>query len=231
MDYNDVYNTISRKIEKYVYVSEGKKHEIRLFISTNNDICFAPKRRRNGGYMLSVSEMEKWDSLTKVNKGNKTDLVKRMRKRAESGVAMLNESGLWTDIKKELLEFLDLSNDDIRRDFIDGDIYETYRSKKYDWLSCYQVFSSLKAKKCWKNPSFDKYDYSYKEHVINSVKCAIANKEDIRFAWRNVYDNTLEIIGANDIYRGYYSEEYRNCGNGHYYLLFDATHAIYYEDD
>ena len=230
MDYNDVYNTISRKIEKYVYVSEGEKHEIRLFISTNNDICFAPKRRRNGGYMLSVSEMEKWDSLTKVNKGNKTDLVKRMRKRAESGVAMLNESGLWTDIKKELLEFLDLSNDDIKRDFIDGDIYETYRSKKYDWLSCYQVFSSLKANRCWKNPTFGKYDSS-KDSIINSVKCAIANKKDIRFAWRNVYDNTLEIIGTNDIYRGFYSEEYRNCGNGHYYLLFDATHAIFYEDD
>ncbi len=231
MDYNDVYNTISRKIEKYVYVSEGEKHEIRLFISSNNDICFAPKRRRNGGYMLSVYQMEKWDSLTKVNKGNKTDLVKRMRKRAESGVAMLNESGLWDDIKKELLEFLDLSNDDIKRDFVDGDIYELYRTKKYDWLSCYQVFSSLKAKKCWKNPSFDKYAYLYKEYVINSVKCAIADKKSIRFNWRNVYDNTLEIIGTNGIYRGYYSEEYRNCGNGHYYLLFDATHAIYYEDD
>ena len=231
MDYNDVYNTISRKIEKYVYVSDGEKHEIRLFISSNNDICFAPKRRRNGGYMLSVYQMEKWDSLTKVNKGNKTDLVKRMRKRAESGVAMLNESGLWDDIKKELLEFLDLSNDDINRDFVDGDIYELYRTKKYDWLSCYQVFSSLKAKKCWKNPSFDKYAYLYKEHVINSVKCAIADKKSIRFNWRNVYDNTLEIIGTNGIYRGYYSEEYRNCGNGHYYLLFDATHAIYYEDD
>ena len=231
MDYNDVYNTISRKIEKYVYVSDGEKHEIRLFISSNNDICFAPKRRRNGGYMLSVYQMEKWDRLTKVNKGNKTDLVKRMRKRAESGVAMLNESGLWDDIKKELLEFLDLSNDDIKRDFVDGDIYELYRTKKYDWLSCYQVFSSLKAKKCWKNPSFDKYAYLYKEHVINSVKCAIADKKSIRFNWRNVYDNTLEIIGTNGIYRGYYSEEYRNCGNGHYYLLFDATHAIYYEDD
>ena len=230
MDYNDVYNTISRKIEKYVYVSEGEKHEIRLFISTNNDICFAPKRRRNGGYMLSVSEMEKWDSLTKVNKGNKTDLVKRMRKRAESGVAMLNESGLWTDIKTELLKFLDLSNDDIRRDFIDGDIYETYRSKKYDWLSCYQVFSSLKAKKCWKNLSFDKYDLN-KDSIINSVKRAISDKKPIRFSWRNVYDNTLEIISDNGIYKGYYSEEFRNCGNGHYYLLFDATHAIYYEDD
>ena len=230
MDYNDVYNTISRKIEKYVYVSEGEKHEIRLFISTNNDICFAPKRRRNGGYMLSVSETDKWDSLTKVNKDNKTDLVKRMRKRAESGVVMLNSSGLWTDIKKELLNFLGLSDDEIRRDFIDGNIYETYRSKKYDWLSCCQVFSSLKAKKCWKNPSFDKYDLN-KDSIINSVKRAISDKKPIRFSWRNVYDNTLEIIGTNDIYRGFYSEEYRNCGNGHYYLLFDATHAIFYEDD
>ena len=230
MDYNDVYNTISRKIEKYVYVSEGEKHEIRLFISTNNDICFAPKRRRNGGYMLSVSETDKWDSLTKVNKGNKTDLVKRMRKRAESGVVMLNSSGLWTDIKKELLNFLGLSDDEIRRDFIDGNIYETYRSKKYDWLSCCQVFSSLKAKKCWKNPSFDKYDLN-KDSIINSVKRAISDKKPIRFSWRNVYDNTLEIISDNGIYRGFYSEEYRNCGNGHYYLLFDATHAIYYEDD
>lgn len=231
MDYNDVYNTISRKIEKYVYVSEGEKHEIRLFISSNNDICFAPKRRRNGGYMLSVCQMEKWDSLTKVNNGNKTDLVKRMRKRAANGVVMLNSSGLWTDIKIELLKFLGLSDDDIKRDFVDGDIYELYRTKKYDWLNTYQIFFALKAKKCWKNPSFDKYAYLYKESVINSVKCAIVDKKTIRFNWRNVYDNTLEIINNNGVYRGYYSEEFRNCGNGHYYLLFDATHAIFYEDD
>ena len=230
MEYNDIYNTISRKIEKYVYVSEGEKHEIRLFISTNNDICFAPKRRRNGGYMLSVSEMDKWDSLTKVNKGNKTDLVKRMRKRAESGVVMLNSSGLWTDIKTELLNFLGLSDDEIRRDFIEGNIYKIYRSKKYDWLSNYQVFFALKAKKCWKNLSFEKYDLN-KDSIINSVKRAISDKEPIRFSWRNVYDNTLEIISDNGIYKGYYSEEFRNCGNGHYYLLFDATHAIFYEDD
>lgn len=230
MEYNDVYNTISRKIEKYVYVSEGKKHEVRLFISKENYICVAIKGSRKYGYVVSVSEMDKWDSLTKVNKGNKTDLVKRMRKRAESGIEMLNESGLWVEIKKELMKFLDLSDDDIRRDFIDGDIYETYRTKKYDWLNSYQVFFALKSKKCWKNPSFGKYDSS-KDSIINSVKRAIGEKKPIRFAWRNVYDNTLEIINDNDIYRGFYSEEFKGCGNGHYYLLFDATHAIFYEDD
>ena len=41
----------------------------------------------------------------------------------------------------------------------------------------------------------------------------------------------LEIINDNDVYRGFYSEEFKGCGNGHYYLLFDATHAIFYEDD
>ena len=230
MDYNDVYNTISRKIEKYVYVSEGEKHEIRLFISKENYICVAPKRARKYGYVVSVSEMDKWDSLTKVNKGNKTDLVKRMRKRAESGIEMLNESGLWVDIKKELMKFIDLSDDDIRRDFIDGDVYETYRTKKYDWLNSYQVFFSLKAKKCWKNPSFGKYDFS-KDNIIDYFKRSISDKKPIRFTWRNVYDNTLEILSDNGIYRGFYSEEFRGCGNGHYYLLFDATHAIFYEDD
>ena len=230
MEYNDIYNTISRKIEKYVYVSEGEKHEIRLFISKENYICVAPKRARKYGYVVSVSEMDKWDSLTKVNKGNKTDLVKRMRKRAESGIEMLNESGLWVDIKKELMKFIDLSDDDIRRDFIDGDVYETYRTKKYDWLNSYQVFFSLKAKKCWKNPSFGKYDFS-KDNVIDYFKRSISDKKPIRFTWRNVYDNTLEILSDNGIYRGFYSEEFRGCGNGHYYLLFDATHAIFYEDD
>lgn len=77
---------------------------------------------------------------------------------------------------------------------------------------------------------FDKYDSS-KESIINSVKCAIFDNESISFSWRNVYDNTLELINDNGIYRGFYSEEFRNCGNGHYYLLFDATHAIFYEDD
>ena len=230
MEYNDVYHTISKKIEKYVYVSEGKKHEIRLLLSKENYICVAPKRARKYGYVVSVSEMDKWDSLTKVNKGNKTDLVKRMRKRAESGIEMLNESGLWVDIKKELMKFIDLSDDDIRRDFIDGDIYETYRTKKYDWLKSYQVFFSLKAKKCWKNPSFGKYDFS-KDNVIDYFKRSISDKKPIRFTWRNVYDNTLEVISDNGIYRGFYSEEFRGCGNGHYYLLFDATHAIFYEDD
>jgi len=33
------------------------------------------------------------------------------------------------------------------------------------------------------------------------------------------------------IKKAWYSEEYRNCGNGHYYLALNPTHALFYEDD
>ena len=31
--------------------------------------------------------------------------------------------------------------------------------------------------------------------------------------------------------QAWYSEEYRNCGNGHYYLALDESAALFYEDD
>jgi hypothetical protein len=31
--------------------------------------------------------------------------------------------------------------------------------------------------------------------------------------------------------KAFYSEEFKDCGNGHYYLAIDNTHALFYEDD
>ena len=75
---------------------------------------------------------------------------------------------------------------------------------------------------------YNKWD---RKHYNADVEKAIANKKNYSRRWTNGYDNTLEIIFNDDYPRGWYSEEFRNSGNGHYYLLFDATHAIFYEDD
>ena len=47
------------------------------------------------------------------------------------------------------------------------------------------------------------------------------------------YDVTYTIDKAEEGKRrgAWLSNEYRNCGNGHYGLLLDATHAVFYEDD
>lgn len=47
--------------------------------------------------------------------------------------------------------------------------------------------------------------------------------------WRGrSYDISLSLDEKG---RAFYAEEYRNCGNGHYYLALDARHAIHVEDD
>ena len=63
------------------------------------------------------------------------------------------------------------------------------------------------------------------------VADCIKNGGEFSRRWENGYDNTVEIANRDGKKLAWYSEEYRRCGNGHYYLMFDATHAIFYEDD
>jgi hypothetical protein len=67
--------------------------------------------------------------------------------------------------------------------------------------------------------------------MIAEVADCIKNGKRFHRRWENGYDNTVSVWTANGEKYASYSEEYRNCGNGHYYLMFDATHAIFYEDD
>ena len=58
-------------------------------------------------------------------------------------------------------------------------------------------------------------------------KLPITVSTDGRFT--NGYDVSYNYQPEDN--KAWYSEEYRGCGNGHYYLALDATHALFYEDD
>lgn len=56
------------------------------------------------------------------------------------------------------------------------------------------------------------------------------NSETMR--WYGSYDYSIEFHkDEQGEIKAWYSAEYKGCGNGHYYLLLDTTHAIFYEDD
>ena len=88
-------------------------------------------------------------------------------------------------------------------------------------------------------------EFLYFEHAIKSpdytsrgvrmewrekeLTVKIKSLSPFREAWRGrSYDISMSI---NPDGRAFYSEEYRNCGNGHYFMLLDARHAIHVEDD
>lgn len=61
------------------------------------------------------------------------------------------------------------------------------------------------------------------------IKSALSSGEKIDLDARAGYDVSYSYEPEKK--KAYYREEYRGCGNGHYYLALDADHALFCEDD
>jgi hypothetical protein len=214
----------------------GGSKIVRLWKTNDGRIAIMDKGRKKWGHELSSWDgFENWATLRLVEH-DEIDYYKRFVKRATDALKMLNESGFWKDIKESIEHFFNLSEteqrelvNDIMTNSYELFYHEVYKENgKYSWVSGYQVFEAFVRKTCWKSIPWSKYN---RQRESAEIENAIKDKKDYHRRWTNGYDNTIEITFADDYPRGWLSCEYRGCGNGHYYLLFDATHAIFYEDD
>lgn len=226
--------TCEHKQKFRVKLADGTSKVVRLWCSEDGRPCIIDKGRRNWGHYLNSGwnfETKDWVSLTPVEKRG-VDLKKRLIKRATAAQKMLAESGLWGDIKDEIETFLSLTEDEMEKfmeDVENGKLFEAAWDKKYSWFHTYQIFDSFLRYKCWKSINFYKRDRQYEVSRINDT---LREKGKYRRHWTKGYDNSVEVsLGEDGMMRAWYSEEFRDCANGHYYLMFDATHAIFYEDD
>lgn len=69
--------------------------------------------------------------------------------------------------------------------------------------------------------------------IKEEIKEAIANRRSYSCRFDNGYDGSVEIRFGDEPGdpRAWCSEEYRNCGNGHYYLLLDENKKLFVEND
>lgn len=236
MTLQEIREIVTSKFAKQYRVNliSGGSKIVRLWLHEDGRIAIMGKGRKKWGHELSSwsDHYEDWATLKLVeHKG--TDRASLVRRRAKDAVKYLAQSGFWSDIKKEIEYFLEnVDIEEFCKDMEKGSYENFYcqcgEGQKYEWCSTYQVFESFYNKNCWKSIAYDKWN---RKNYNADVEKTIADKKNYSRRWTNGYDNTLEITFNDDYPRGWYSEEYRGCGNGHYYLLFDATHAIFYEDD
>ena len=237
MTYEEVRNIVESSYPKEfrATLTNGTTNKVRLWRRGNAVFMIDKGKRKWGHDIFYFRPHDEWVKLELVQRKDR-DVYSTFMKRARKAVEMLTESGLWEDIKDEIEYFLSLDEEkqreivcDITSDFYNNFYDQTKKDGKYNWVHTYQVFSSFANKICWKSIAWHKHTRAKNE---NDVKQAIANKTNFSRTWRNGYDNSVEIsLGEDGKLRGWYSEEFYRCGNGHYYLLFDATHAIFYEDD
>ncbi len=67
------------------------------------------------------------------------------------------------------------------------------------------------------------------EMVLNVIKSNMEKKTVTHESGKSSYDVSFEYNPEKN--KAWYSEEYRGCGNGHYYIALNPTHALFVEDD
>lgn len=234
MKAQEVFDVVEKATTKeFKVVINGRVEKKRLFISITNDVCEYKKGSRRYGYRLYDYDVMNWESVapyqTKI-----TDVVK-VRNYMTKVVKYLSASGLWRNIREDYEIILSLT-DDVLDDIIHSS-WTDQRDKLQkiavemgrDKLSFHCDGIIYTAKRGIKSVNYDTYS---KLNVLSMVEEGIKKGSFLNYKWRKGYDNSIEVKTIeNNIVCGWYSEEYKDCGNGHYYLLLDARHAHYYEDD
>lgn len=194
-----------------LYVLIGGKRR-KLFINRDEGVIgiIAPHKKRNG-YLFSA-----WDSIEKIcnsapKKGiSQEDIQRRLVLKYQKLVAKASFSNIFTrnilnaDLTKSLYE-----NGITSGTRIDGQVISLETIRKWCGEANYQKFKeALKEKKPFNSGRFNFRGYD-------------------GTLWTVVYTSKDEI---NEINAGF-SKEYRNCGNGYYYLLINDDNFIGYDID
>jgi hypothetical protein len=196
---------------KEVILTDGSK--ARIFFATNGFLCQFRKGSRKYGYYLDQSNIE---SLVEAKQKKEKTIDEKTFK-------------VISKFRKEALKAT-FTNDFIRDCIALPDTFENWVAEGKKSAYQYGVTTGCKitgdlvsvetvAKNCWNG---------------NALKQAIAEKREFRsgtFRFQG-YDGSVSLEkNENGEIRGFLNKEYKNCGNGYYYLLINDNYFIGYDVD
>lgn len=134
------------------------------------------------------------------------DEATKWERRVKNVIKKLEASGLWENLKTDFEKMLEGG-------------YENRHENRgsIGWDACDCITKSMYFGKFWN------------AHKKQMIKECMEKKESVSFSTRVSYDVSFEYDAERN--KAWYSEEYRGCGNGHYYLAIDKNTALFYEDD
>lgn len=222
-------------------VVQRKKEKARYFVTNNNTIAKYGKGRRRVGYAV--------EDVNRIVVEDKKNIKTAERRWNDSWVKVINRlqlSGLYVDLLANAKVALEIGYDKIQTA---NEIYWKQENKRDDRVAAIKkiderlihqtekkgkMSDTAKTEIIWymsrpaaiKKMNFGKYSNDEK---LSEIKKAMTNKKEIKMSGRTNYDISFSYSPL--LNKAWYSEEFRNCGNGHYYLALDSTHALFYEDD
>ncbi len=245
MKYNDVRDLIERMGKRCYRVEtpEGVKR-MRLSLSAIGDVIEMISRSRKYGTHVPHATVESWESVVPYQ--SKTTAKQKWERGWNKVLSYLKSSGFWADVQEDIELGLKVGYDTVMKirnlSFNERDKIKEIAPELVDKTFIEYHMTGLPRVKTMR---FSNYKYT-NEIQRQRLKDAIESKQHIEINDRANYDISVEFRPANHTFpedhfakgslptpyhRCWYSEEYKGCGNGHYYLGIDHIHALFYEDD
>lgn len=199
------------------------------------------KRKKRYGYRYNPADFAaNYDPII-LSDQEKTEI---WHKRIRRALKKIEESGLWknSNVEEMFRNLLKISLQEKHEILCTADQrkLEAYM-EKYPFMfqknDCGELtphpkysYESELADCRMKTMYFGKYEnFQIKE----SIKNAMSSRRNISRKGYTNYDVSFELKYDTEdgIPRAWYSEEYKGCGNGHYYIAISENSAIFCEDD
>ncbi len=236
-------------MDKKIAINLNDNKEYRFVIESDGSYFVLAPKRKTRGWRYSPTQFFNYYKIKETKTGlSEND---KWKKRLKKAIALCKQNDLWHNLQ-EIWENLYkyVSYEEKRR------IYDEYwacdRYDKEKGEQNYMDFvSSVKAK----YPFMIKADENGKEHIITDYiwelsECTLKSmyfgkwdnatiKDNIRRALTEKKKHSESVTVSYDVSfeynpelkKAWYSEEYRNCGNGHYYLALSENTAVFAEND
>ena len=227
-----------KEIRKFkVVYDDGRIEQKRLFANDNRIGYLAPRKKKSG-YLFDLQGVY----AISYDLSREVDRNAQFERNAKRLMEILEKSGLWANIRKQIQELLEFGYENYRKQDCPSRIFSPdlaynilhWNVKKMDFRPRYA--DREEAARC--NEITQSAIANAMSGPENEYHTRVEGRSyDISFSYNagqigkpmwKAYPNGTQ---GDGIRRAWYSEEYRGCGNGHYYLAINATHAIYYEKD
>jgi len=231
-----MYDARARSIN--VTYDDGFKKKIRIFKASTGAICQYKKGSSRRGYEIHLTGIVSVSAVTS-KKSEEQKWIDGWKKVD----AKLEKSGLWDDIRAEIKLAFEIGYPKLKQmsniywslntDGGQVDFFKKHcpllllkRDDGTEYVNTTVLWHYDKLPKVKKMMFAKKF---YNESILKRIQEAMDKKVSIREDHRYNYDVSFEYNPEKN--KAWFSEEYRNCGNGHYYIALNATHALYMEDD
>lgn len=221
-----------KEFEKFTAVSLNDKRKVRCKLEPDGIIFVFAKGKSKYGYRYTdVSFLQLFEPYLLDDE----ELEKKWHKKCAKIEKKLEVSGLWPEYKEIFHNLQLVSYKDWKkiRSVSPSDEKEilSLTKEKYPfmlndngYINYSYLWGAVEGKT--KTMFFGSLHKSYK----NDIEKALKERKKYRTGRiRANYDVSFEYDAEKN--KAWYSEEYRDCGNGHYYIAIDSSTALFCEDD